>query len=97
MINNATSPGFNSQSLVTHYEDLRALVLKGIGRGLGLALFLRQGMKAWMQACSQWSPQVSRDTTSNLALHYELPLDSRDQLVMILAGMALNGYWEARQ
>ncbi len=97
MISNVTSPGFNSQSLVAHYEDLRALVLKGIGRGLGLALFLRQGMKSWMQACSQWSPQVSRETTSNLALHDELPLDSRDQLVMILAGMALNGYWEARQ
>jgi len=97
MISDATSPGFSSQTLVTHYEDLRALALKGMGRGLGLALFLRQGMKAWIEACSQWSPQVSRETTSNLSQDYELPLDSRDQLVVILAGMALNGYCEARQ
>jgi len=37
--------------LVDHYEDLRrGKLLKDGGTGQGLALFLRDGMMAWMQA-----------------------------------------------
>ena len=42
------------QDLVVRYEQLRADALNGASRasGLGFTLFLRQGMTAWMRACS---------------------------------------------
>jgi len=40
-------------TLLAAYEDLRREVLGGLNsKGLGLCLFLGQGMAAWMKACS---------------------------------------------
>jgi hypothetical protein len=45
--------------LVTRYEDLRQLVIgHGGGHRLGLALFHREGMKAWLEA---WSTCTTRE------------------------------------
>jgi hypothetical protein len=44
---------------VARYEDLRCQVVgHGAGHRLGLALFQREGMKAWLDA---WSTYTSRD------------------------------------
>jgi len=47
---------------VTRYEDLRRHVISnGGGHRLGLALFHREGMKAWLDA---WSTCTTRDSRS---------------------------------
>jgi hypothetical protein len=49
----------NGSEQVTRYEDLRRHVIEHAGgHRLGLALFYREGMKAWLDA---WSTCTSRD------------------------------------
>jgi hypothetical protein len=49
----------DSPEQVTRYEDLRRHVIgNGGGHRLGLALFHREGMKAWLDA---WSTCTTRD------------------------------------
>ena len=49
----------NGSEQVTRYEDLRRHVIDhGSGHRLGLALFHREGMKAWLDA---WSTCTTRD------------------------------------
>lgn len=71
------------------YEELRSQALGGESKGRGLTLFLRQGMKAWLQ--SSYNGQVSADCG-------ESPRESqpevggpswRLEIVFLLAGMAL--------
>lgn len=52
----------DSSEQVTRYEDLRRHVIDdGGGHRLGLALFQREGMKAWLDA---WSTCTTRDAHS---------------------------------
>ena len=74
------------------YESLRAETLgEGDGRcgGLGWALLARRGMAAWLDAWSMTkSPpgrRAGRETEQAVGL---LP-EGRDELVMVLTGMAL--------
>ncbi len=78
------------------YEALRQEALScraGLERGHGLALFLAQGMAAWMAALSTLLPpqvascsQVSPSTSGRCP---ELALGIRSDLRTILAGMVL--------
>jgi hypothetical protein len=56
---------------VTRYEDLRRHVIgHGSGHQLGLALFHREGMKAWLDAwstCTTRDPRPLRDASDDLA------------------------------
>ncbi|MDA2924466.1 hypothetical protein MYX65_07390 [Acidobacteria bacterium AH-259-L09] len=75
--------------LVARYEELRSQALGGVGRGQGLALFLRQGMRIWMEAPFQRSLQVSvagppRDGQP------EGTLPLRMEMTMLLASMVLH-------
>ena len=81
-------------NMVGHYEDLRRQVLSqtGVGRGgRGLVLFLRQGMKAWMDAwlgCVTAGPtKVSLQSNS---IGFVVGWDLRGEVAAILAGMALS-------
>ena len=83
---NAAEP----QTLISAYEDLRQqAAAHSSSGGLGMALFLGQGMVAWMQACS-WvastNPHKSRDCPTTTA---PLPVDVRGEIVLVLAAMAL--------
>lgn len=80
--------------MVKRYEDLRRQVLSqnsaGQG-GQGLVLFLRQGMKAWMDAwisCLIAAP--TRAPIESHALGSVVPWDLRGEMTAILAGMALS-------
>jgi hypothetical protein len=72
------------------YEELRKEVVDGsAGKGWGLVLLLRQGLKAWMRA---WPPCVSPPVRQD-----RLPLPEaalvpllRQQIVLVLAGMILH-------
>jgi len=79
--------------LTEHYESLRQSVInrsQRIDSGLGLALFLRAGMTAWIQTCGQLS-QPSRPTApiSNPG-EQRLDVQAQRDLINILVTMVLN-------
>jgi hypothetical protein len=55
-----------------------------------MALFLGQGMVAWMQTCSWVSSTSSDNSRQCLAAASHLPDDLRGEIVLVLAAMALN-------
>jgi len=53
--------GTNGAEQVARYEDLRCQVIgQGGGYRLGVALFHREGMKAWLDAWSTYTTQDAR-------------------------------------
>jgi hypothetical protein len=80
------------EALAAGYEELRGAALgagaPGSGRGIGLALFLRSGMAAWMESCAALVPPPG--AASALAATPPLvPLDLRLEVATLLAEMAL--------
>ena len=84
--------------LMERYEDLRAQATgKRIGEttGLGLALFLRRGMPAWMAAWSDCRLSATASPPGPRAEHTViLPQTLHTQVALLLAGMALHGRQE---
>jgi hypothetical protein len=81
------------QDLVVHYEQLRRDAMGRStfsGQGLGLALFLRRGMTAWMQAWSECAGKVESETLSVSGGNETVPVSMRSQLTGLLAGMILS-------
>jgi hypothetical protein len=81
--------------VVDRYEELRRQqVLSPCGRtsgGLGLALFLRQGMKGWMDGWSRCVAAGPAKTPDRSRPGEGIVLwDLRGEVVAILAGMALS-------
>ena len=74
--------------LIDGYEALREEVVSGTrGRSLGLAVFLHEGMTAWMRACSVWMPQPAPLTSTRDGA--PLPVGLRGQMATLLADMVL--------
>lgn len=85
------------QEWLTRYEQLRRDALSqghGISSGFGLALFFRQGMVAWMRACSRAVTPPACELTQPTPLS-SLPCDVRAQAVLIFAGILLGNKPEA--
>jgi hypothetical protein len=86
-----------NRDLAEHYEQLRSDALSrptDRAPAPGLALFLRQGMTAWMRTWSQIAApkntQAAAPETAALPSAGEpWPLDIRAQMTAILAGMIL--------
>ena len=81
-------------ALIAHYEQLRGDVLRRGIPGRGLALFLRQGMMAWIGAWTECATDLSRPSPSPLAA--PLPTEVRSQLTLILASMLTRPIQERR-
>jgi len=83
--------------LQTAYENLRAQVLAG-RRAPGLVLFLRQGMREWLDVCGSTTVVVAtiepleRTTKAQI-----VPPDMRSEIVLILADLFLQKRGEARR
>ena len=79
------------ETLLSGYEDMRRGVMgqsDSPRRGLGLDLFIRNGMASWMQACaSLGQPSVSRPPQ---APWQSLPSALGVEVAMVLAQMALS-------
>lgn len=77
------------KELTAHYEELRTQALSGAGRGLGLTLFLREGMCSWMRACAQSIALARRSTPDRVVAmnHGEVVVPA--EFTMLLAGLAL--------
>ena len=78
------------EDLVAYYEQLRRDAMDRSGRQvLGLALFLRRGMTAWMQAWSECAGNVEPEMCSLPDSNEAMPADMRSQLTSLLTGMIL--------
>jgi hypothetical protein len=79
----------NNQQLVVRYEELRRRALGG-GGGLGLALFLRQGMKAWIGTWYDCAAHVFQTPSNDSAKDMVVPSQLHGEITMLLAAMTLN-------
>ena len=89
-----TAVPLEKDGLLAAYEELRRQILNG-QRGPGLALFLRRGMREWINACSLClaaSPTKEFTAAPDEAV---LPQGgARTEVVLILAGVLLHGCQE---
>ena len=81
-----------SDRLIDRYEELRRQAKGELGNRAGMVVFLHQGMKAWMAAWSKWTTsEVTEPSANRVDSENVLPLKIRDEITLILAGMALCG------
>jgi hypothetical protein len=96
-VNEALLHSITAQEWAARYEQLRGDALNrgsDVSSGIGLAVFLRQGLTGWMRACSRvLTPSVNQ--LAQPAPVSSLPFDVRTQTVLILAGMLLGNRLEA--
>jgi len=76
--------------LAARYEELRSQALGGSGRGLGLAVLLRQGMRAWVEAWSSCALTMPAERHHEGGLDEVVPIQLRAEIAIVLAGMALS-------
>jgi hypothetical protein len=85
------------EALRTTYEDLRTQVFAG-HRGPGLALFLRHGMREWLEVCgSPTTLAATMSTTEGSKNPQWVPPEMRSELVSVLAGLFLERRGEVHQ
>jgi hypothetical protein len=77
------------EDLTACYEELRAQALAATGRGLGLTLFLREGMCAWMRVCVD-SLTEARSAAHRVAAVNRGEVTVPAEFTMLLAGLALD-------
>lgn len=77
------------EELTTYYEELRTQALAATGRGLGLTLFLREGMYAWMCACAESVALAQRNTANRVVAMERGEVVAPAEFTMLLAGLAL--------
>jgi hypothetical protein len=100
-VNEALPQSAAGEDWAVRYEQLRNDVLsQANGGGFGLILLLRQGMTAWMRACSCVLTPVPAPTGKSV--HFlnavsSLPCDVRSQAAVILAGILLSHPKETTQ
>jgi len=87
----------NSEALRSAYENLRAQVLAS-RRAPGLVLFLRQGMREWLDVCGSTTVVVATiEPLERTAKAQLVPPEMRSEIVLILAGLFLQKRGEARR
>ena len=89
------APALNWAALTSSYEELRRQFLNG-HRGAGLAVFMRRGMWEWMHVCSVCNSTLSIKVCSRTEAEPMIPQGLQTEIVLILAGMLLHGFQEAR-
>ena len=87
----------SDDSILRQYESLRLQVLNRYGdfseRGLGLTLFIRRGMLAWIEVCHKCMP-----ADSSRQKHTELPVFAygvTSEMVKVMANITLSNLEEA--
>ena len=84
------------QDFAVHYEQLRRDALgRASSSSVGLTLLLRQGLAAWIRACSCGASLPTRDRVPMANVIHPLPADVRAQAAIILAGIILHSRPEA--
>ena len=80
---------------VAGYEELRRQALIS-HRGPGLAVLMRRGVAAWMNVCSARSASLPAKPYTQPEAEPVIPQDLHTDIVLILAGILLHGFLEAR-
>lgn len=81
-----------SDRLIDRYEELSGQAKGELDNRAGMVVFLRQGMKAWMTAWSKWTTsEITEPSPMRLDSGNLLPLKVRNEITLVLAGMALCG------
>jgi len=87
----------SDDSILRQYESLRLQVLNRYGdfseRGLGLTLFIRRGMLAWIEVCHKCMP-----ADSSRQKQTELPVFAygvTSEMVKVMANITLSNLEEA--
>jgi hypothetical protein len=78
------------EELTTYYEELRTQALAATCRGLGLTLFLREGMYAWMRTCTESILQAQRNVVNRVVTVNREEVTVPAEFTMLLAGLALD-------
>jgi len=82
---------------VDGYEALRNRAMHGDGSSAGLTLFLTRGMAVWMRVWKEYEASTPRVISTNADnVRVMLPADLQDDLVTVLAGLAINVRKESR-
>ena len=84
-----SSPTPRNDGLIVRYEELRRQALgRAGGQAYGLALFMRRGMSAWMQAWSQCvtAPAAPAQPPDDQEI---FPVQLHRDVAMLLASMVL--------
>lgn len=98
-MNSSASPTSCNEALLWRYEQLRGQVVTsppGAARGAGLALLMHSGMRAWMQAWAQCTVAAPAPAQQAPGEAQVFPLETHEEVAMILAGMVLHGRGEVR-
>ena len=91
MSNHASpAPTPTDNHLVAPYQELRSQAMGACGRGLGLALLLRQGMRAWLEAWSNCTLTMPAERQLEGGMDEAVPVQLRAEIAIVLAGMALS-------
>lgn len=96
LTNYSTGIGSDDRTLL-QYESLRLQAIHGrevfYRRSLGLALFIRKGMLAWVEVCQRCTPEnlapENRETLSVFAF------ETTSEMIKIMANIALFNLEEA--
>jgi hypothetical protein len=81
--------------IIDRYEQLRAQAMGKLftgGKGLGLALFMRQGMTAWIYAWSKRSPKIkfAKSPDSNFKNNFSNEISHQVTIALTNMIMSLN-------
>jgi hypothetical protein len=87
----------SDDSVVLQYESLRSQVLNKQAsfaeRSLGLALFIRQGMLAWIEVCHQYIPAHS--TRQKQPQSPVFAYETTSEMIKVMANITLFNLEEA--
>lgn len=85
-----------SDAIINDYESLRkeALEKKFLPANLGLAIFLQRGMAAWMKIRAICRPDKLPIPKGSCNTRKMIPDDIKDNLVSLLAGIAMERFGE---
>jgi len=98
-----TGPSRAGHPLCERYEQLRSHVLNGSvlpGQAYGFGVLLRQGMRAWMEACEPYAGPVETAPMGGARSRDSGILASavQKELTLLMAAMVLNnGHREVEQ
>ena len=89
----------SDDNALLQYESLRSQVLKKeevfSACSLGLALFIRQGMLAWMEICHQCIPAADSVLDKQPETPV-LPYETKSEMIKVLANITLLNLKEAQ-
>ena len=89
----------SDDSALFQYESLRSQVLKKeevfSERSLGLALFIRQGMLAWIEMCHQCMPAANSILNKQPETPV-LPYETKSEMIKVMANITLFNLKEAQ-